>query len=131
MVSSLAAQLAKGASVNANILASRSGGKPANADSYLFSGREAAEHDLDSVLALAQNGLAQLSSVNPDISNSIPESLFSDASRNLDRTLIPESEVAHINKDIALTLRLVSPYLLQPPAAKVIEWLVRRLRYVA
>lgn len=129
MVSSLAAQLAKGASVNANVLASRTGGKP-NADSYLFSGREAAEHDLDSVLALAQNGIAQLSAVSSELSDVMPRSLFSDASRNLDRTLIPETEVALLNKDIALTLRLVSPYLLQPPAAKIIEWLVRRFRSV-
>lgn len=126
MVSALAAQLAKGASINAEILASRSGGKP-TAYSYLFSAREAAEHDLDSVLALAQNGLAQLSTVSPELSEP-PRSLFSDTSRNLDRTLIPAEEVAQLNADIAVVLRLISPYLLQSPAAKIIEWLVRRFR---
>lgn len=81
MVSALAAQLAKGASVNASILASRSNGKP-TATSYLFNPREAAEHDLDAVLALAQNGLAQLSSVSSDVAKRLPrEVLFSDASR--------------------------------------------------
>ncbi|KAF8315807.1 hypothetical protein DL93DRAFT_2154983 [Clavulina sp. PMI_390] len=127
MVSALASQLAQGASVNAALLASRSGGKP-SADSFLFSAREAAEHDLDSILALAQNGLAQLSAVSQGFAAAMPQSLFSDSSRHLDRTLLPEPEVAQLNADIALALRLVSPHLLQSPAAKIIEWLVRRFR---
>ena len=126
MVSSLATQLAQAASVNAQLLSSRSSTKLTTV-SYLFSSREAADHDLDTILALAQNGLAQLCAVNSGLS-AIPRDLFSDSSRNTDRTLLPHDELAQLNKDLATVLRLISPYLLQSPAAKIIEWLVRRFR---
>ena len=126
MVSSLAAQLAQAASINAEFLSSRSGAK-LSTTSYLFSSREAADHDLDAILALAQNGLAQLCAVDSVLS-AVPQHLFSDSSRNTDRTLLPPDELAQLNKDLAMVLRLISPYLLQSSAAKIVEWLVRRFR---
>ena len=54
MTSSLAAQLAANASLNANLLVDRSKRKPTQ--SYLFTGRDADNYDLDSIHALAVNG---------------------------------------------------------------------------
>lgn len=129
MVSSLAQQLAADASANAALLVSRSKKSSSSTESYLFTSREASQHDLDSILALAQNGIAQLALLNPALSKR-PRDLFSDSSREYDRTLVPKEEIIELDAEIGTVLRLVSPYLLQPPAAKIIEWLVRKYRYV-
>ena len=127
MVTSLAQQLAAGASINATLLSRRSKGDSGSAESYLFTSREASQHDLDSILALAQNGVAQLATLIPALGKRSWD-ILSDASRDYDRTMRSKEEVAKLDRDITLILRLVSPYLLQPPASKIIEWLVRRFR---
>lgn len=48
----------------------------------------------------------------------------------MDRTFVEKSLVEGIDRDVKVTLRLLSPYLLQAPAGKIIEWLVRRFRFV-
>lgn len=127
MVSSLAEQLAQGASVNAQFIASRTGRTRTQTDSYLFSEKEVADQDLDSILALAQNGVAQLSTLAPELSN-LSKTIFAESSRSTDRTVLEPAAVVKLDKDISRALNLVSPYLLQPAAAKIIEWLVRRFR---
>ena len=58
MSSSLAAQLAQSASLNSTQLLERTRRKPT--ESYLFSGKDANQHDLESLHALASSAFAQL-----------------------------------------------------------------------
>lgn len=128
MASSLAAQLAQGASLNATLLADRSRRKPI--ESYLFTGREANQHDLESIHALASNGLIQLRALDKRF-GTFGNSLFSDASKTLDRTLQNKEANARLNEEIEQFMGLLSPFLMEAPAGKVMEWLVRRFRCVS
>ncbi|EPQ56067.1 hypothetical protein GLOTRDRAFT_129071 [Gloeophyllum trabeum ATCC 11539] len=125
MVSSLAAQLAQGASLNTSLLVDRS--KRKWAESYLFTGREADQHDLDSIHALGVSGFIRLKTLNPAL-NAYEDALFSDATKGLDRTLLNVTANAELDKNIAGCLRLLGPYLMDAPTGRVIEWLVRRFR---
>jgi U3 small nucleolar RNA-associated protein 10 len=125
MVSSLAAQLAQSTSLNVALISNKSRRKPA--ESYLFTGREADKHDLESIHALGANGLLQLASLNPRF-GSFKDSLFSDAVKGLDRTLQPAEADAELGRTIGSFLRLLGPYLMEGPTGKVLEWLVRRFR---
>ena len=126
MVSSLAEQLAKGASLNANLLNEKSR-KQAASESYLFSPKQARQHDLDSLYALGVNGFLQLKSLQPDVAQ-YEHALFSEHAKALDRTLLPADQGAQLDAAIAAFLPLLGPFLLDAPTGKVLEWLVRRFR---
>ncbi|TBU55148.1 armadillo-type protein [Dichomitus squalens] len=126
MASSLAQQLAKGASLNANLLNEKSR-KQAASESYLFSAKEARQHDIDSLHALGVNGFLQLKSLQPDIAR-FEQTLFSDTAKSLDRTLLPKEMNAQLDATISAFLPLLGPFLLDAPSGKVLEWLVRRFR---
>lgn len=125
MVSSLAAQLAKNASLNSALLVDKSRRKPTQ--SYLFTPKEADQHDLDSIYALGVNGFTQLATLN-GLLRAYDASLFSDAAKALDRTLQPSDVVADLDRALDSFLPLLGPYLLENPTGKVLEWLVRRFR---
>ncbi|KAF9021672.1 hypothetical protein BDZ89DRAFT_1137818 [Hymenopellis radicata] len=124
-MSSLVAQLAQGASLNSSLLVDRSRRKPS--ESYLFTGRDADLHDLESIHALGSNGLLQLASVDPEI-GAFEAALFSDASKETDRTLLPLQAIQDLDRNIASFLARLGPYLMEAPTGKVLEWLVRRFR---
>lgn len=128
MPSSLAAQLAQTSSLNSSLLVDRSRRTPT--ESYLFTGREADQHDLDSLHALASNAFLQLRQLNPSF-RTYYDTLFSDAARSIDRTLLGGDEAKELNGSIARFLPLLGPWLMEAPSGKVLEWLVRRFRYVA
>jgi hypothetical protein len=119
MVSSLVAQLATNSSLNLGVR------KPGQ--SYLFTGRDAYKHDLDSIHPLAVNALLQLASLNP-VLRSYKNVLFSDAVKGLDRTMLSGEANVELDRNIAAFLPLLGPYLMDGPSGKVIEWLVRRFR---
>lgn len=125
MVSSLAAQLAQGASLNSAILVDRSRRK--TRDSYLFTGQDADLHDLESIHALGLNGFLQLVSLNPSL-EIFEDAFFSDAAKSTDRTLLSPAASDQLDKTIASFLPLLGPYLMDAPTGKVIEWLVQRFR---
>lgn len=125
MTSSLATQLAQGASLNSSLLVDRS--KRRYAESYLFTGKEANHHDLYSVHALALNGFTHLRSVNPAL-RTFEHALFSDAAKSIDRTLLTKEKAEELSLTIGKFLRLLGPYLLDAPSGKILEWLVRRFR---
>lgn len=125
MASRLAAQLAQNASLNTSLLVDRSRRKPT--ESYLFTGREADQHDLESIHALGINGLIQLKSLNPNL-KAFEDALFSDAVKDMDRTLLNVAANKELDRSIAAFTKLLGPYLMEAPTGKVIEWLVRRFR---
>ncbi|KAH8833345.1 armadillo-type protein [Flagelloscypha sp. PMI_526] len=125
MASSLALQLAQNASLNSALLTDRS--KKRAPESYLFSAKDADAYDLESILALATNALLQLALLNPDFSP-FENTLFSRASKGTDRTLLAKDANKQLDKSIGKFLSLLGPYVMEPPAGKVLEWLVRRYR---
>lgn len=125
MASSLAAQLAQNASLNASLLVDRSRRKPTH--SYLFSSREADQHDLDSLHALAVNAFFRLKTVQPILSD-YEDALFSEAAKATDRTLQNVETNAKLDESLNSFLPLLGPYLLESPTGKILEWLVRRFR---
>ena len=125
MASSLATQLAQNASLNASLLVDRSRRKPTQ--SYLFSSREADQHDLDAIHALASNAFFRLRTVEPVLSD-YEDALFSEAAKATDRTLQNAELNAKLDESLNSFLPLLGPYLLESPTGKIIEWLVRRFR---
>lgn len=128
MVSSLAAQLSKGISLNASLLADRSRRK--HAESYLFASREADQHDYHSIHALGVNGLSKLKMLNAKFGK-YDGNLFSDAARDMDRTLQSESQNVELDGILGSFLRDLGPYLLESPTSKALEWVIRRFRYAS
>lgn len=126
MSSSLAVQLAQNASLNSALLTDRA--RKRTTDSYLFAQKDADVYDFESILSLATNALLQLSSLNPDF-GVYENTLFSRASRNTDRTLLSKDANKQLDKAIGTFLAMLSPYIMDAPAGKVLEWLVRRYRY--
>lgn len=126
MVSSLAEQLARSASLNANLLNEKAR-KQIQSESYLFSAKEARQHDIESLHALGYNGFLQLKMLQPAVAP-FEHQLFSDAAKSLDRTLQPAEQNAKLDTTISEFLPLLGPFLLDAPTGKVLEWLVRRFR---
>lgn len=126
MPSSLAAQLAQSASLNANLLNEKSRRK--STESYLFTGRQAEQYDLETIHALAVNAFLQLTQLNPEFQR-FEAPLLSEAAKSTDRTLQTKAENAKLDEAITGFLHLLGPYVLESPTGKVLEWLVRRFRY--
>lgn len=134
MPSSLAAQLAKGVSLNAPILSETQRKKHFALSSYLFSTSTKSQiDDLDSIHALAESALLQLRLLVPESETFNPNSptyrsLFSQHARDTDRTLLTKDGQAELDTAIQTCLRSLGPCLLESQAGRVIEWLVRRFR---
>ncbi len=127
-MSSLAIQLAQNASLNASILVDRSRRKPTA--SYLFTGKDADEHDLETLHALGFNSFLSLCSVEPKLQE-FQEYFFSEQAKEMDRTLLTKQKSDELDERIGKFLWYLSEFLMEPPTAKILEWLVRRFRSVA
>ena len=133
MPSSLATQLAQAVSLNVPLL-SESQRKKHRAVSYLFSSAES--EDLDSIHALALNAVGQLRLTNTafrylDSSENVHyQRIFSQRAKETDRTLLSREDAKQLDGAIRHCLRILGPCLLETPAGKIIEWLVRRFRCV-
>ena len=123
--SSLAAQLSKSTSLNAALYVDRSKRRPA--ESYLFTSREADQHDFHSLHALGVNGFTKLIALYPTLESF--NRLFLEAAKDLDRTLQSEEQNAELDRTLTSFLKELGPLLLENPTGKVLEWLVRRYRY--
>ncbi|KAI8874302.1 ARM repeat-containing protein [Ramicandelaber brevisporus] len=95
---------------------------------FLFtSGKEAAQHDDDTIYSLGVNGLEQLISLDPRFA-AFEETLFASPAKELDRTTLTVAENEKLDASIREFLVLVSPRFTTQAAAKALEWLVRRFR---
>jgi U3 small nucleolar RNA-associated protein 10 len=124
-MSSLASQLAQNASLNSALLVDRSRRKTVS--SYLFTGREADQHDLGAIHALGVNALVHLSSVEPALAK-YEDILFSDLAKSTDRTLLSVNASRELDESIEEFLLQLGPYLMEAPSSSILEWLVRRFR---
>ncbi|KAG6909155.1 hypothetical protein DXG01_001782 [Tephrocybe rancida] len=124
-MSSLAAQLAQNASLNTALLVDRSRRKAA--ESYLFTGREADQYDLESIHALGVNALLHLAQLSPSL-RKYEDQLFSDYAKASDRTLLSTEANAQLDAGIGAFLALLGSYVMEAPTGKILEWLVRRFR---
>lgn len=95
--------------------------------SFLFDPSEAVQYDAASIYALGLAGLAELQQMEPVFLKFQPM-LFSSQSIDLDRALLTAGENEQLDAQITSFLRYLSPYFLQRPAHKVLEWLVRKYR---
>jgi U3 small nucleolar RNA-associated protein 10 len=126
-ISSLVSQLAQNASLNAALLVDRSRRKPVS--SYLFTGREADQHDLEAIHALGVNSLIHLSSIEPALAK-YEDALFSDQAKSIDRSLLSVDASRELDRSIEDFLSTLGPYLMEAPSSSILEWLVRRFRWV-
>ncbi|KAI8334013.1 hypothetical protein BC941DRAFT_473243 [Chlamydoabsidia padenii] len=93
--------------------------------SFLFTSKEAADQDLETIYSLAHNGFLEL--VNLDsVFAPYETTLFSEKSKSINRVLLTAKENTKLNDSISGFLRQLSPYFLLNPAGKVLEWLIRR-----
>lgn len=92
--------------------------------SFLFTGKEAGTLDLDSIYWLGLKGLEELISIQPSF-NKYTDTLFSEAFRDFERSILTQKAVKKVDESISGFLRILSPYFLLRPAHKCLEWLVR------
>lgn len=114
----LKAQLAQGSSLNTQRLQSKT-----SHASYLFLNQS---QDLDATLSIAQNAFQILSSVSKQVASQ-KGFLFG---KTTDRTRLDKLQNDALDASIENLLFALAPHLLDNSASKIIEWLVRRYRYV-
>ncbi|KAI7857260.1 hypothetical protein BDC45DRAFT_603350 [Circinella umbellata] len=95
--------------------------------SFLFTSREAADQDLETIYSIALNGIMELVIIDSKF-GPFQKTLFSEKMKGYDRVLQTAEDNAKLDKSIAAFLHQLSPYFLLKPAGKTIEWLIRRFR---
>ncbi|XP_064176653.1 HEAT repeat-containing protein 1 isoform X2 [Anguilla rostrata] len=93
--------------------------------SLLFDPKEAASIDRDTFFALGCTGLEELLGIEP-LFEEFQETLFSPASKTLERSVQTKEVNQKLDAGISLFLTRLSPYFLLKPAQKCLEWLVHR-----
>ncbi|KAK5128781.1 hypothetical protein LTR85_000114 [Meristemomyces frigidus] len=101
--------------------------KTRHSKSLLFEPRDAAIQSFDTVYQLCYEGFEELCMLDARFS-SFARNLFSEQSKNEDRTQMTAKENGELDKTIESFLGLVGGRLLLKPAMKAVEWLVRRFR---
>lgn len=76
-------------------------------------------------MSVGCNGLEELLGIEPAFAE-FQETLFSDASMGLERSVQSKEVNKKLDRDIDLFLTRLSPYFLLKPALKCIEWLLHR-----
>ncbi|KAJ8284792.1 hypothetical protein COCON_G00036420 [Conger conger] len=93
--------------------------------SLLFDPKDAATIDRDTFFALGCTGLEELLGIEP-LFEEFQETLFSQASKTLERSVQTKEVNQKLDAGISLFLSRLSPYFLLKPAQKCLEWLVYR-----
>ncbi|KAJ3184550.1 HEAT repeat-containing protein 1 [Geranomyces variabilis] len=100
---------------------------PKGKASLLFTAKQAADIDIDSLFAIGRTALAELATHNPAFAD-FDQTLFSESFKSFDRTLQTKEDNAKLDQSIARFLRLLSPHFLLQSCFKALEWLLRRFR---
>ncbi|KAL8823214.1 MAG: hypothetical protein Q9191_006066 [Dirinaria sp. TL-2023a] len=126
MATALAAQLARIRAKSSNSLDLKAQRK-AHSKSLLFDPRHAASQDFDTIYQLCYEGFVELCRLDPRFA-AFAKSLFSEQSKDEDRTLMTQSQNEQLNVLLEDFMCLVCARLLLNPALQAVEWLVRRFR---
>lgn len=101
--------------------------KARHSKSLLFEPGDAATQSFDTIYQICYEGFEELCMLDARFS-SFARNLFSEQSKNEDRTLMTAKENEELDKTVGSFLGLVGGRLLLKPALKAVEWLVRRFR---
>ncbi|KAI8973417.1 hypothetical protein BDF20DRAFT_837366 [Mycotypha africana] len=95
--------------------------------SFLFTAREAADQDLETIYSIAYNGIMELVILDEKFAP-FEKTLFSEQMKSVDRILQTKEENEKLDASINAFLSQLSPYFLLKPSGKVLEYLIRRFR---
>ncbi|KAG8444101.1 hypothetical protein GDO86_009331 [Hymenochirus boettgeri] len=95
------------------------------AASLLFEPKEAANIDRDTFFALGCTGYEELLGIDSSF-ESFEETLFSHASKSLQRSVLTKAVNEQLDDTIGRFLIHLSPYFMLKPAQKCLEWLIHR-----
>ncbi|PHZ08573.1 uncharacterized protein RHIMIDRAFT_241584 [Rhizopus microsporus ATCC 52813] len=95
--------------------------------SFLFTPREAADQDLETIYSIAYNGIMELVILDDKFAP-FEKTLFSEKMKSVDRLLQTREENDKLDASINAFLCQLSPYFLLKPSGKVLEYLIRRFR---
>jgi U3 small nucleolar RNA-associated protein 10 len=126
MATALAAQLAQIAANSKSTLDLKAQ-KAAHSKSLIFEARVAAAQSFNNLYSICREGFDELCRLDARFTP-FAHTLFSEQSRDEDRSQMTAAENAELDKRIDLFLRLVGGRVLLMPAVKAVEWLVRRFR---
>ncbi|XP_067901387.1 HEAT repeat-containing protein 1 [Heterodontus francisci] len=93
--------------------------------SLLFDCKEAATIDRDTFFAIGCTGLEELIGIDSTFEE-FQSTLFSQASKGLERSVQTKEVNAQLNENISVFLTRLSPYFMLKPAQKCLEWLIHR-----
>jgi U3 small nucleolar RNA-associated protein 10 len=128
MATVLAAQLAQLRAKSSNPLDLKAE-KKAHSRSLIFEPEDAANQDFDTIYQLCYEGFLELCQLDPRFAP-FAKSLFSEQSKQEDRTQMTEAQNKQLDVVVEDFLSLVGSRLLLKPALRTVEWLVRRFRSV-
>ena len=126
MASALVSQLAQIRAQGVNPLDLKAQRK-AHSQSLLFDPQVAATQDFDTIFWVCNEGFQDLCRLDSRFADFAP-SIFSEQSKQADRTQMTALQNSQLDKNIERFLGLVGSRLLLKPALKAVEWLVRRFR---
>ncbi|KAG7662173.1 UTP10 [[Candida] subhashii] len=126
-MSSLASQLKSIQDKTATVALDRKSRSKVHSRSLLFESKVASTQDYEFIYQIAYEGLEELCELDSRFTK-FKQTLYSETSINLDRTLQTKEIVDQLNKNIEAFLTLIGPYYNLIPAVKAVEWLVRRFQ---
>lgn len=124
-MTSLSAQLNNISQKTASIALDRKSRSKIHSRSLIFDPKTAAGQDFDFIYSYCLQGFEELCELDSRFQK-FQATLFSETSINTDRNVQTKDVVDSLNKNIEVFLTLVGPYWLLNPAARAVEWLVRR-----
>lgn len=95
--------------------------------SLLFEAEKAADISTDTIYSLGLNGLTELISIDHTFAE-FEITLFQESWKSFERSTKTRDVVDNVECQLADFLRRLSPYFLQRPAQKCLEWLIRAFR---
>jgi U3 small nucleolar RNA-associated protein 10 len=126
MATALAAQLSV-ISANSEHSLNLKAQKAAHAKSLIFEPRVAASQSFDTIYTLCHEGFQELCLLDGKFLE-FQRDIFSEQSKDEDRTQMTAAENSELNKRLESFLGLVGGRLRLSPAVKAVEWLIRRFR---
>ena len=127
MSSSLAAQLQARQTVDAGRLSTTKALR--NIPTFIYTPRHAASLSVADLHAIAANAWDQLASLDPFFNAHFKE-ILGEQAKSLDRTGLTKEEDEKVGRTVDKVLRALGKHMLLKPAGVVLEWLVRRFRFV-